>query len=67
MFFFIKVAIVKISLHIKRNPNQDRSWYQELGIAVIGLTRLLFGRLDFGTLDWENSAMLSWAILVGIW
>jgi hypothetical protein len=42
MFFFIKVAIVKISLHIKRNPNQDRSWYQELGIAVMCLTMLLF-------------------------
>jgi hypothetical protein len=56
-----------LSVHSSKTLTKTEVDIREWDTAVIGLTRLLFGRLDFGTLDWENSAILSWAILVGIW
>ena len=44
-FSFIRVAMVMVSPRSNRNPNEDRSWYQALGIAGIGCTMFLLGVL----------------------
>ena len=57
---FIRVA----SFHSKGNPNEDKIWYQEWGIAVRGLTMLLFGGMWIWELwIWKAVECFKWGLM----
>jgi hypothetical protein len=46
------------------NPDLYRSWYQEWGIAVIGLTMLLFERMwIWGLCIWKAMECFKWGLM----
>ena len=51
MLFFIRLALVMVSVHSSKTLTKTEVGTRDWGIAVIGLTMLLFERmwiLDFG-------------------
>ena len=47
-----------VSVHRSKTLTKTEFGTRDWGIAVIGLTMLLFERMDFWTLDLEHSGML---------
>jgi hypothetical protein len=58
MLSFIRLDLVMVSVHSSKTLTKTEVGTGDWGIAVIGLTMLLFRRMDFGTLDLESSRML---------
>ena len=48
MLFFIRVAMVMVSLHSNRKYNEDRRNTKDWGVAVISLTMLFKRNMDAG-------------------
>ena len=47
-----------VFVHSSKTLTKTEVGTRDWGIAVIDLTMLCFGRVDFGTLDLESSGML---------
>ena len=63
MLFFIRLALVMVSVHSSKTLTKT-SWYWEWGIAVIGLTILLFGRMWVWELwIWKAIECLKWGLM----
>jgi hypothetical protein len=59
----IRVNLVIVSLHINGNPKTDFGT-RYLGIAVVGLTMLLFGRIwIWGHWKWKAVKCIKWGLM----